>query len=166
MNKFLTSVLILIGLVLAGAGLFYVLVPEETLITKIKPTIGNFKVAGTSFGLNYSTVLVKADVTSQLVPVFVDSLHYRITVNNEILTEGSQSFEPESKNGSVQVLEIPVKISHRQLQDLVRIKAQTGAPLVADIEAYADLPLVGQKQFNFRKDIDIPLPSIPGLNLF
>src|SRR5688572_13491879 len=166
MKKCLVILLILIGVLVAGAGLVYILVPKETLLAKIRPEIGNFRVEGTSIGLQYSTVNVIADVTSKAIPVFIDSLAYQITIADEQITQGRQTFAAESQQGNVQTLSIPVKLTHEEARKLVQLKARTGAPLVARIQAYCDLPLVGQKRFDFYKDVDVPLPTIPGLEVF
>ena len=164
MRKFLVTIVILIGLLVAVAGLIYVFVPKETLLAKVRPDIGNFRVDGTSIGLQHTTIMVVADVTSNAVPVFVDSIAYEISVADNVIRKGSQRFAADSKKGKIQTLEIPVRLSHEEAGAIMHYRVKTGAPLTARIRAYCDLPIVGQKPFDFQKDLDIPLPSIPGLD--
>ncbi|WP_026461799.1 hypothetical protein [Adhaeribacter aquaticus] len=165
MKKVLVALGILLSLlVLAGALIFY-FIPREKLLPYVTPEVKYVTVTNAIIGDTTATMDVQLEVTSKLIPVFVDSIVYNFHVYNQSLAQGNQKFSPDSKVGKVQTLSIPVKVEHTKAQPLVKQQIADGKKIQANVEAHCRLPLVGIRRFNFSREVDMAVPVMPGTDI-
>src|SRR5690606_16311073 len=127
--------------------------------------IDNMRITDAEIGEEKATMLVNVDVTSKMIPVFIDSLEYEMRLYGKTVGKGHKKLDPDSKKGKVQNLSLPLTMNHNQTRELVRKQVKEDEPVQVIMRAYADLPVVGKKQFDIDKQIDMVVPALPGMKL-
>lgn len=165
MKRFLTFVAVVVGALLLICLIAYLVVPKEKLLAAVTPKIDNLKITDAQIGEEEATMLVNINVTSKLIPVFIDSLRYEMRLYDQTVSKGHKKFELDSKNGKVQSLSLPITMNHNQTRELVRRQVKENEPVQVIMKAYADIPVVGKRQFDINKKLDMVVPALPGMKL-
>lgn len=165
MKRFLQILGFLTGLLILAGVLVYMLVPHQKLLAAITPEIGNVQVSNTRIGEEYTTLQVRIDVTSKLIPVFIDSLAYDIRLYGERITQGGRKFPAASKKGKVQQLALPIGFSQNKVRDLMNRPVREASPVEARIQAFYNIPLLGRKRFEMNKKLPFAFPVLPPAGL-
>ena len=165
MKKFLIILSTLIGILLLGAFGAYYLVPKERWAAYATPEVKYITITDAVITDTITTMTVQLEVTSKVVPVFVDSMVYNFTLFNESLAQGSQKFKPESKTGKVQKLAIPITLDYKKARKLVQRQFLEGEKMQANIDAWCRFPVIGIRKFTFTREVDMAIRVLPGIDL-
>jgi LEA14-like dessication related protein len=162
------AVIIIGGLLLVLvvlAGLVLVLTPRQKLEAYVTPDVRYVTVANAKIKDSTLTMDVQLEVTSKWLPVFVDSLIYDFRLADTTVAAGQKKFADTTKVGSVQTLLIPVALNLEQAQDMAQRELAQSNKLQAQVQAYCRLPLVGIRRFDFKREVDLAVPVLPGAEL-
>lgn len=165
MKKALKIIFISLITIVALAGIALLITPREKLLLYVTPEVRYVTVTNAVITDTIATMDVQLEVTSKLIPVFVDSLVYHFELYNERLAQGRQQFAAASKVDNVQKLSIPVKIDHTKARQLVKRQVVEGEKLQAHVEAYCRIPVIGTRRFDINREVDMAIPVVPGADL-
>ncbi|MGV3589721.1 MAG: hypothetical protein ACO1OF_22125 [Adhaeribacter sp.] len=165
MKKALKIIVVIIILLILAAGAAWLIIPREKIIAYVTPEVKYVTV--TNAVINDSTAImdVELNVTSHILPVFVDSLAYDFRLYNLSVAKGSQKFMPTSKTGNLQRLIIPVTVEHGKARELVKRQVAEGEKLEARVEAYCRFPLIGIHRIDINRKVDMTIPVLPGADI-
>ncbi len=165
MKNALKIIGIILALLLLAGGAALVIIPREKIIAYVTPEVKYVTV--TNAVINDSTAImdVELNVTSRILPVFVDSLAYDFRLYNQSVAKGSQKFTPNSKTGNLQVLIIPVTVEHGKARELVKRQVAEGEKLEARVEAYCRFPIIGIRRIDINRKVDMTIPVLPGTEI-
>ncbi|PIQ20467.1 MAG: hypothetical protein COW65_14815 [Cytophagales bacterium CG18_big_fil_WC_8_21_14_2_50_42_9] len=156
---------ILLGLLLVLGAVGAFIIPREKLMSYVVPDVKYVTVTNAVITKTYADMDVQLEVTSKLLPVYIDSIVYDFRLFDSLIAQGNQKFMPTSKIGKIQKLSIPVSVDHNKVRELVKRQIAEGEKTQAHVEAYCRLPLVGIRRFDINREVDITLPIVPGANL-
>jgi len=161
MKKALKIVAVVLGLLLFLGGVLILIMPREKLLSYITPDVRYVTVTNAQITDTTATMDVQLEVTSKLLPVFVDSLVYDFRLFNQSVAEGNQKFDRASKTGKVQKLAIPVSLDIVKARELVQRQMAEGKKIRAHVEAYCIIPVVGVRRIDIDREVDMTIP-LPG----
>jgi LEA14-like dessication related protein len=156
--------IILALLILTGAAAVLI-IPREKLITYLTPEVKYVTVTNAVITDSTAIMDVQLNVTSSILPVYVDSLAYDFRLYNQSVAKGNQKFSPDSKSGNLQKLIIPVTVEHNKARELVRRQVAEGEKLEARVEAYCRFPFIGIRRIDINRNVDMTIPVLPGANI-
>jgi LEA14-like dessication related protein len=165
MKKALKVLGAVMGLILLLGLLTVILVPREKLLSYLAPDIGNITVTDATITETTAEMKAQLEVSSKLIPVFVDSLEYDFQLYNQSVAQGRQKFTPDSKSRQVQQLIIPVRVKHNQARELVRRQIAEGEKMRAQVTAWCRFPLIGVRQIDIDQQVAVALPVLPGAEI-
>jgi hypothetical protein len=148
---------------MAGA-IALLVIPREKLISSVTPEVHYVTVTNAKISDSIATMDVQLEVTSKLLPVFVDSLVYDFRLFGQSVANGNQKFTSDSKEGKLQKLAIPVAIEPKKARELVKRQVAEGEKLQAYVEAYCRLPVVGIRRIAINREVDMLIP-VPGTEI-
>jgi len=157
------GILFALLLILVAIGAF--IIPRETLLSYVTPEVRYVTVTNAVITKTHADMDVQLEVTSKLLPVYIDSIVYDFRLFDSLIAQGNQKFLPSSKTGKIQKLAIPVSVEHNKVRELVQRQIAEGKKTQAHVEAYCRLPLVGIRRFDINREVDISLPIVPGADL-
>jgi hypothetical protein len=155
---------IILAIFLLAAAIAIFIIPREKIIAYLTPEVRYVTVTNAIITDSTAIMDVQLNVTSKVLPVFVDSLAYDFRLYNQSVAKGHQKFTPDSKNGNLQRLIIPVTVEHEKARELVRRQVADGEKLQAHVEAYCLFPVVGIRRINIDRKVDMTIP-IPGAEM-
>lgn len=164
MKKIIKILGLLLILLLVVAAVTVVVIPREKLITYVAPEVRYITVTNAVITETTAEMDVQLEVTSKLVPVYIDSLVYDFRLFGQSVARGSKKFSPASKNGKVQQLIIPVTLAQDKARELIRRQAAEGEKIKAHVEAYCLLPVVGLRRIDIDREVDMAIP-MPGTEI-
>jgi len=156
---------IFLGLVLILVAVGAFLIPREKLLSYVTPEVRYVTVTNAVITKTHADMDVQLEVTSKLLPVYIDSIVYDFRLFDSTVAQGNQKFMPASKTGKIQKLAIPISVEHLKVRELVQRQIMEGKKTQAHVEAYCKLPLVGIRRFDINREVDMSLPIIPGAEL-
>jgi LEA14-like dessication related protein len=165
MKKALKILGVVVGVVLLLGLLLMIVVPREKLLSYLAPDIDHITVNQATITETTATLQAQLDVTSGLIPVFVDSMAYDFRLYDQSVAHGRQSFTPDSKTRQGQKLMIPVTVQHNRARELVRRQITEGAKTRALVKAWCRFPLIGQRQIDIDRQVDMVIPVLPGAEI-
>ena len=157
------GILLALLLILAAVGFF--IIPREKLLSYVVPDVRYVTVTNAVITKTHADMDVQLEVTSKLLPVYIDSVVYDFRLFDSLIAQGNQKFLPGSKTGKIQKLAIPISVEHNKVRELVQRQIAEGKKTQAHVEAYCRLPLVGIRRFDINREVDMSLPVVPGTNL-
>jgi len=164
MKKILKIIGLLVILLLVAGAIAVAVIPRQQLINYVAPEVRYVTVTNAVITETTADLDVQLEVTSKLVPVFVDSLVYDFRLFDESIARGSQKFTAASKTGKVQQLIIPVSLEQDKARALIRRQAAAGEKIKAHVEAYCLFPVVGLRRVDIDREIDMTIP-LPGTEI-
>lgn len=153
------------GLLLVVGAAWYALTPREKLLAYVTPDISNSRITDMYIREPNATMRVQFDLTSPLIPVFIDSLTYDFRLYGQSVAHGNQKFKAVGKTGKLQPITLPISLNYTQTYPLIQRQAQEGTPVEAQLRAFGDLPLVGPQSFPLNKNLPIRFPALPAPEL-
>ena len=165
MRKAIKIAVVILALLLVAGAAAVLLTPREKLIAYLTPEVKYVTVTNAVITDTTAIMDVQLNVTSNILPVFVDSLAYDFRLYNQSVAKGSQKFTPDSKSGALQTLVIPVTVEHNKARELVRRQLAEGEKLQAHVEAYCRFPVVGIRRIDINRKVDMTIPVLPGSDL-
>ena len=152
---------LLVMLLLIAGAVFLAFVPREKLIHYLAPEVRYVTVTNAIITAKTADMDVQLEVTSKLIPVFIDSLVYDFRLFNQSIARGSQKFTSASKTGKIQQLIIPVSVAQDQARELIKRQVAEGEKIKAHVEAFCLIPVVGLKRIEIDREVDMTIP-LPG----
>jgi LEA14-like dessication related protein len=165
MIKALKVVGVAVGVILLLGLLAVAVVPREKLFTYLAPDIDQITVTNATITETTAKMDAQLEVTSRLVPVFVDSVAYNFQLYDQSVAQGRQQFPPDSKTRRVQKLVIPVTVQHNKARELVRRQLSEDEKMRARVKAWCRFPLLGSRQIDIDQHLDMALPVLPGAEI-
>ncbi|MDB5262948.1 MAG: hypothetical protein JWQ14_2229 [Adhaeribacter sp.] len=165
MRKAIKFIGIILALFILTGAVTLLMLPREKLVAYLAPEVKYVTVTNAVITDTTALMDVQLNVTSKLLPVFIDSLAYDFQLYNQSLAKGNQKFTPQSKRGNLQTLVIPVTVEHNKARDLVQRQVAEGEKLVAHVEAYCRFPLIGIRRIDINRKVDMTIP-LPASDLF
>jgi LEA14-like dessication related protein len=165
MKKALKLLGVLAGIILLLGLLVVFVLPREKLFAYLAPRIDKITVANATITETTATMDAQLEVTSRLVPVFIDSVVYDFRLYHQSVAKGRQKFTPDSKTRQVQKLIIPVTVRHNKARELVRRQIAEDQKMQAHVQAWCRFPLLGVRQIDIDQDVDMALPVMPGAEI-
>ena len=165
MKKAFKIIGLLVILLLVAGAVAVALTPREKLLSYVTPEVRYVTVTNAVITKTHADMDVQLEVTSKLLPVYIDSIVYNFRLFDSTIAQGNHKFMPASKTGKIQKLAIPISVEHLKLRELVQRQIREGKKTQAHVEAYCKLPLVGIRRFDINREVDMSLPIIPGAEL-
>jgi len=156
---------ILLGLLIIIAIIGAYIIPRQKLLSYITPDVRYVTVTNAVITKTRADMDVQLEVTSKLLPVFIDSIVYDFRLYDSLIAQGNHKFMPITKTGKIQKLAIPISVEHIKVRKLVQRQIAEGKKPQAHVEAYCRLPVVGIRRFDINREVDMTLPIVPGAEL-
>ena len=165
MKKALKITAIVLSLILVIGAVAFFITPREKLMAYVTPDVRYVTVTNAKINDTTATMDVQLEVTSKLVPVFVDSVAYDFRLYEQSVAKGKHAFTPDSKKDKIQKLAIPVTVEHEKARELIKRQVAEGEKLQAHVVAYCRIPVVGTRRFDINRQVDMAMPVLPGTDI-